>query len=122
MDQCSRAHTQVSLPTPIASKLFPLRVRLSWRTGTISRLISFSDGGGEPSTHPFHPFLTATLLFLGGGCDGGEVATIASSIGPSSQGVRGRFEDVRDVTEELDGPGVERGDDAMGGGVTDTER
>lgn len=80
----SRSHTQVSLPTPMASKLFPLRVRLSWRMGTTSRLISFSDGGGEPSTHPFHPFLTATLFFLGGGCGGGGETTNGSSRGPSS--------------------------------------
>lgn len=42
----------------MASKLFPFRVRLSSKTG--ARLTNLSDGGGDPSTHPFHPFLTAT--------------------------------------------------------------
>lgn len=32
------------------------------------------------------------------------------------------MEDVRDVMDEVDGPGVDCGDDAMGGGVTDTDR
>jgi len=59
-----QVYTQLSLPTPMASKLLPLRVRRSCSIGTASRLISFSDGGGEPSTQPFHPFLTATLFFL----------------------------------------------------------
>jgi hypothetical protein len=63
-------YTQPSFPTPIASKLLPLRVRLSCSTGTASRLMSFSDGGGDPSTQPFQPFFTATLFFRG--C-GGEI-------------------------------------------------
>lgn len=36
--------------------------------------------------------------------------------------MQGRFDDVRDVAEEIDGPGVDCGEDAIGGGVTDTER
>ena len=49
----------------MASKLFPLRVFLSVNTFTTSRLMSFSEGGGEPSTQPFHPFLHAMRFFLG---------------------------------------------------------
>lgn len=40
----------------------------------------------------------------------------------SSSGVRGLFEEVRDVLEDIEGPGVDAGDKGMGGGVTDTER
>ena len=50
--------TQLSLPTPMASRFFPLRVRRCCCKTGWSRLISFSEGGGEPSTHPFHPFFT----------------------------------------------------------------
>jgi len=44
----------------------------------------------------------------------------------SSSGVRGRLEDVWEVTEDA-GPGVERGEaipgeDGIGGGVTEVER
>jgi len=82
-------------------------------------LISFSDGGGEPSTQPFHPFLAGGRFFL-----------IRDSIGKrgnssSSSGVRGLLEDVRDVLDEFEGPGVEYGDDGIGGGdggVTDSDR
>jgi len=117
-------YTQPSFPTPIASKLLPLRVRLSCSTGTASRLMSFSDGGGEPSTQPFQPFFTATLFFRGGGGGGGlERSTISGEVsGWSSAGVRGRFDEVRDVAEDVDGPGVDCGEDGIGGGVTDTER
>ena len=63
-------YTHPSLPTPMASKFFPLRVLLSWRTGTASKFINFSDGGGEPSTQPFQPFFTAARFFRGcGGAD-----------------------------------------------------
>lgn len=40
----------------------------------------------------------------------------------SSSGVRGRFDDVRDVVDQSDGPGVDRGEEAIGGGVTETDR
>lgn len=39
----------------------------------------------------------------------------------SSSGVRGRFEDVRDVDDQSDGPGVDLGEEAIGGGVMDTD-
>lgn len=117
----------------MASKFFPLLVFRSDSTVTTSRLISFSDGGGEPSTHPFHPFLTAVRFFLaccaccccwGGG--GGGVAEamlwrLLFSSSPSS-GVCGRFDELADVVDEMDGPGVVGGEDGMGGGVTDTDR
>lgn len=32
------------------------------------------------------------------------------------------MDDVADVVDEMDGPGVVGGEDTMGGGVTDTER
>jgi len=87
--------------------------------------MSFSDGGGEPSIQPFQPFLTATR-FLRGSCAIGRGRLSRSS---SSLGVRGRLDDVREVLDELEGPGVEEGEDAiggsewgMGGGVTETER
>jgi hypothetical protein len=32
------------------------------------------------------------------------------------------LEDVRDVDEDIEGPGVDAGEDGIGGGVTDTER
>jgi len=113
-------YTQPSLPTPIASKLLPLRVRLSCSTGTASRFMSFSDGGGEPSTQPFQPFFTATLFFREASLDRSTISGAVS--GWSSVGVRGRFDEVRDVAEEVDGPGVDCGEDGIGGGVTDTER
>lgn len=117
-------HTQPSLPTPIASKFFPLRVLRSWRMGTASRLISFSDGGGEPSTQPFHPFLTATRFFFCFGSGGANNGTISSS----SPGVLGRLDDVREVLEEIEGSGVFSWDDGngngelSGGGVTEVAR
>jgi hypothetical protein len=115
-------YTHPSFPTPMASKLLPLLVLLSCRTGTASKLISFSDGGGDPSTHPFHPFFTATRFFRFG--------LIVNVVGrrprsSSSFGVRGLLDDVRDVLDELDGPGVDAadaiaaGDNGIGGGVTE---
>lgn len=92
--------------------------------GTASRLINFSDGGGEPSTQPFHPFLTATLFLRGlepDDCDG-------SYFSSSSSGVSGLLDDVRDVPTELVGAGVDvevdarEGGDERGGGVTETDR
>ena len=65
--------TQPSLPMLIASKFLPLLVRRSCRMGTASGLISFSDGGGDPSTHPFHPFLAATRFFLSLGLTGADI-------------------------------------------------
>jgi hypothetical protein len=55
-----------------------------------------------------------------------ESLKVSRSRSSSSSGVRGRFEEVCDVTEDA-GPGVERGETAwgeegMGGGVTDVER
>ena len=50
------------------------------------------------------------------------MATAGSVAYMSSSGVRGRLEDVRDVVDQSDGPGVDLGDDAIGGGVTETER
>lgn len=103
----------------------PLRVFLSVRTWTSSKLINFSDGGGEPSTQPFQPFLTATRFLLG--CrERMDSLKVSRSRSSSSSGVRGLLEEVCEVTEEA-GPGVERGEAAageegMGGGVTDVER
>lgn len=120
-------YTHPSLPTPMASKFFPLRVLLSWRTGTASKFINFSDGGGEPSTQPFQPFFTAARLFRGcGGADTTERLCCEPKSSPSS-GVRGLLDDVREVLEEMDGPGVESGVEGssigdVGGGVTDTDR
>lgn len=85
--------------------------------------MSFSEGGGEPSTHPFHPFFAADLFLRG--CESNPGFTSKSS---SSSGVRGLFDDVREVLDELDGPGVEDGvdkkciGDEPGGGVTETDR
>ena len=59
-----QSYTHPSAPAPMASKLFPLRVFLSTKTVTRSRLMSFSEGGGEPSTQPFQPFLAAERFFL----------------------------------------------------------
>lgn len=105
------------------SNALPDLVFRSCSTGTESRLINFSDGGGEPSTQPFQPFFTATR-FLGGsfGLGGAEVTSMMSS--SSSSGVYGRLEDVRDVEDEIEGPGVDAGEDGIGGGggVIDTER
>jgi len=52
---------------------------------------------------------------------------MSGSMGLSSSGVLGRFDDVRDVLDELEGPGVESGDEGsssavIGGGVTDNDR
>ena len=122
-------------PGPTASKLFPLLVVRSVRTVTESRLMSLSDGGGEPSTQPFHPFLAAARLLRGLGTTGADVVSGGvedmtlwlrlrprSSKSSSSPGVRGRLEEVRDVTDDVDGPGVSGGEDGIGGGVTETER
>ena len=91
--------------------------------------MSFSDGGGEPSTHPFHPFFTATRRFRGclGVEGGGEPIACAVSIGSKSSGVLGRLDDVREVLDESEGPGVDAGVDGVrigndGGGVTDNDR
>lgn len=120
--------TQLSLPTSMASKLFPLLVfRSPGMTSTMSRLMSFCDGGGEPSTQPFQPLRAATrfLRSLGTNGGGGEpVPTLwprCETSSPSS-GVRSRFDEVADVLEEIDGPGVVGGDEGMGGGVTERER
>jgi hypothetical protein len=45
-----------------------------------------------------------------------------SSKSESSPGVCGLLDDVRDVLDEMEGPGVVGGEDGIGGGVTDTER
>ena len=119
-------YTQPSLPTPMASKLLPLRVFRSVNTVTTSRLMSFSDGGGEPSTQPFQPFRQAMRRFFwGGGLGGGvEEPTLrprSVTLSPSL-GVYGLFEEVAEVAEDIDGSGVVGGDEGMGGGVTETER
>lgn len=134
----SLLHTQVSVPTLMASKFFPLLVLRSWNTKTASRLMSLSEGVGEPSTHPFHPFLCATRFFRFFFFLGRSVSSISSS----SAGVRGLLEDVRDVETEIERPrrglleglwdvedeldvGVSDGRRAgkyPGGGVTETER
>lgn len=109
----------------MASKLFPLLVFLSpGMTSTTSRLMSFSEGGGEPSTQPFQPFLAATLFLRGGRGGGDDVATLRPrSVKPSSSsGVRGRLDEVAEVLDEMDGPGVVGGEDGMGGGVTERDR
>jgi hypothetical protein len=99
-------------------------------TMTVSRLMSLSDGGGEPSTQPFQPLRAFSRIFRGGFSTDGDVdgpARDASS--SSSSGVRGRFDDVRDVAPvdgERERPGVVIGLHAAGimggGGVTDWER
>src|SRR5258708_17779955 len=95
-------YTHESFPTPIASKFFPLRVRLSRRMGTASRLINLPDGSGEPSTQPFQPFLTAKRFFRGRGGDGGLKDKPSSSSGGS-----GRLEEVLEVLDDMEEPGVE---------------
>jgi hypothetical protein len=120
-------YTQPWVPMPIPSKFFPLRKRLSCRTGTASRLMSFSEGGGDPSTQPFQPFLAAARFLRGGGAEIAVRCAWASN-DSSSSGVRGLLDEVCDVLEEMEGPGVEPGVDAwrrrgeVGDGVTDTER
>jgi hypothetical protein len=86
--------------------------------------MSFSDGCGEPFTQPFQPSFAAILFLRGSGAGAClERSTISGEAsGWSSAGVRGRFDDVRDVAEEVEGPSVDCGEDAIGGGVTDTER
>ena len=128
METTHRDYTQLSFPTPIASKLFPLLVFLSpGMISTISRLMSFCDGGGESSTQPFQPFLAATLFFrgLGSGGGGGEVVPMLRSrsvrYSPSS-GVLRRLDDVAEVLEEIDGPGVVGGEEHIIGGVTERDR
>jgi len=46
----------------------------------------------------------------------------SSSKSESSSGVCGRLDDVRDVLDEMEGPGVVGGEEGIGGGVTETER
>lgn len=75
-----------------------------------SRLINFSDGGGEPSTHPFQPFLTATLFLRG-------LEDVGVYFSSSSSGVNGLLDDVRDVPTEVVGAGVDVEVEARGGGV-----
>jgi len=120
-------YTHESFPTPMASKFFPLRVRLSCRIGTASRLINLADGSGEPSTQPFQPFLTAMRFFRWRSGVGGLRVKLSSS--SSSSGVCGLLEEVLDVLDDMEGPGVEPdqrdvmnwGDDG-GDGVTENER
>jgi len=53
---------------------------------------------------------------------------MSSAKSSPSSGVRGRLDDVRDVLDEIEGPGVEAGvdgsrsGDVKGGGVTETDR
>lgn len=85
--------------------------------------MSFSEGGGEPSTQPFQPFLTATrFFFCFGGAGGGVELGARSSISSLSSGVRGRLDEVAEVAEDSDGPGVVGGDEGMSGGVIETDR
>jgi len=85
-----------------------------------------SSSSSDTSTQPFQPFLVWGRFFrgLGGGGGGGVALEDASRTDNEkmSSGVWGRFDDARDVVEEIDGPGVVGGDDGMGGGVTDSER
>ena len=112
----------------MASKFFPLRVRRCCCKTGASRLISFSEGGGEPSTHPFHPFFTATLFLRGAAGNGADWLPDWEPITSSSAGVRGLLDEVRDVLDEIEGSGVEPGVKSWGGGedvgegVTDTDR
>lgn len=88
--------------------------------------MSLSEGGGEPSTQPFQPFFAAARFLRGRGA-GGSDSDLGSRISPSS-GVLGLLEDVRDVLEDIEGPGVEPGVEGrwsvevVGEGVTETER
>lgn len=45
-----------------------------------------------------------------------------SSISSLSSGVRGRLDEVAEVAEDSDGPGVVGGDEGMSGGVIETDR
>ncbi len=123
---------QKSFFSPIASKFLPLLVVLSRSTVTESRLISFSEGLGEPSIQPFQPFLTAIRFlrcFIWRGIEE-NVLTLRLRLrllprparSSSSNGVCRRLDELRDVLDEIEGPGVFGGDDGMGGGVTETER
>ena len=111
----------------MASKFFPLRVRRCCCESGASRLISFSEGGGEPSTHHFHPFFTATLFLRGGAGNGADWLPDWELITSSSAGVRGLLDKIRDVLDEIEGSGVEPGVESrgcredVGEGVTDTE-
>ena len=112
----------------MASKFFPLLVLRSRRIGAESNLISLSDGGGDASTQPFHPFLTGSRFLRGTGtrcCGCGDALESSwpwSSMSSSSPGVRGLLDDVRVVLDEMDGCGVDSGDRGIGGGVTDVGR
>jgi len=77
--------------------------------GTASRLISFSEGGGEPSTHPFQPFLAAVrfLRTLGTGAEALLLGFVLMS--SSSCGVFSLPSDPCDVADETEGPGVQSG-------------
>lgn len=70
-----------------------------------------SEGGGEPSTQPFQPFFAAER-FLRGSCGADRVASSVGSKASSSSGVRGLLDDVREVLEDIEGPGVEAGVEA----------
>ena len=111
----------------MASKLFPLRVFLSVRTVTESRLMSFSDGGGEPSTQPFQPLRAAGRFLRGLFCCGSPSSRLScrsamsSSLSSSSSGVNGRLDDTADVRDDTDGPGVVGGDEGIGGGEKDAD-
>ena len=121
--QAHQHYTHESFPSPMASKLFPLRVRRSSNTCTSSSFINFSDGGGDPSTQPFQPFRAAgRFLRRRGGSGNSEPRRWDSSKSESSSGVCGRLDDVCEVLDEMEGPGVVGGDEGIGGGVTETER
>jgi hypothetical protein len=83
--------------------------------------MSFSDGGGDPSTQPFQP-LRAAGRFLRDRRSGAVMVSCDSSRSESSPGVCSLLDDVRDVLEEMEGSGVVGGEEGIGGGVTDTER
>jgi hypothetical protein len=91
--------------------------------GAESRLISFVDGGGEPSTQPFQPFRTAGRFLRGRGSGGGGGDTLVTdSISSSSMGVCGLLDEVREVLEDVEGSGVDAEESGMGGGVTEIDR
>jgi hypothetical protein len=103
------------------SSFFPLRVRLSGKTGT--RLTSFADGGGDASTHPFHPFLEVARS----GARGARSLWCSRPKSGSSLGVCRHLNEARAALDEMYGPVIDvemegRSKDVQGGGITDAQR
>ena len=104
---------------PVGTRAGPAEVVVEHRLGRRRRVLPVAVGRRAQ-----RPDVVVALLGQHGAGGGDVVPTLLprwETSSPSS-GVRGRLDEVADVLEEMDGPGVVGGDEGMGGGVTERER